>query len=191
MDRLLHLDTAIITTKTVVRRFREDDGEALYQFIQNNWSWIPEYHRTPFLALKSANLAEFYCQQQLANWLLQKSYTFGVWDKESVTLIGCFCLCQIDWTLPSGYLQFWANRGLIPGRSMDEAMAAVLDFALKQLKLEKLHYLTLMDDYEGQRQVRKFGFGREGDLRGAFRLQSGDIIDIILFGITRAEFEKV
>jgi RimJ/RimL family protein N-acetyltransferase len=71
---------------------------------------------------------------------------------------------------------------------MTEALRVVQPFAFKQLVLEKLLLRTAMENVASQRLARKCGFRREGDLRGDFRKLSGELIDTMLFGLTRSEY---
>ncbi len=187
-EHLLSLDTAILANRTVIRRFRENDGKPLYDFVQDNWGWMHDYVRVPFLSINSVTNAEVFCQEKLSDWLLQKSYHFGVWDKKSAQLIGYIALFDIDWKLPHSSIRFLINKESNGKGMLKEALEVIIDFAFHQLLLEKLYFTTLMDDYDGQRMIRQFGFGREGDLRGAFRIQTGEIIDLVMFGKSKLEY---
>ena len=187
---LLDIDTALITTRTVVRRFRENDGEGVYTLIENNISKLHDYHRETIKNVTTPQLGEIYVRKKLANWLLQKGYTFGVWDKKSAELIGFINIFDINWVLPEAHLEFLLDHNFTGRGIMTEALFSIIRFGFNQLKLEKLYFTTLMDDYAGQRLARKCSFRREGDLRGSFRKETGELIDLMLFGLTRSELEK-
>ena len=180
----LQLDTAIITPRTVVRRFRETDGETFFMLFQQSQGRLSEYHLRNITGVRSVQEATLFVRKKLAHWLLQKEFAFGIWDKKSASLIGFIRIYNFDWALPSGYVEFFIAHHLQDKGIMPEALTAVLRFAFEQLQLKKLYYTTLMDDYEGQRIVRKCDFQREGDLRNAFRQMTGDYIDIMLLGIS-------
>ena len=74
---------------------------------------------------------------------------------------------------------------------MTEVLLVTIRFAFTQLKLEKISLRTAMDNYASQRLARKCGFRREGDLRADFKKTSGEIIDVMVLGLTKAEWEKV
>ncbi len=187
---ILDIDTALITPRTVVRRFRENDGKVVYDLIQNNISKLEDFHKRTVHNVTSPELGEIYVRKKLSNWLLQTGYTFGVWDKQSAELIGFINIFDINWDLPEGHLEFLLDHRFTGQGIMTEALFSIIRFSFNQLTLEKLYFTTLMDDYAGQRLVRKCSFRREGDLRGAFRRNTGEIIDLMLFGLTRSELEK-
>ncbi|MEL7221405.1 MAG: GNAT family protein, partial [Bacteroidota bacterium] len=71
---------------------------------------------------------------------------------------------------------------------MTEVLARMVQFAFRQLELNKLVLKTLVDNYSSQRLARKVGFRREGDLRNEVRRNSGALFDVMLFGLTREEY---
>jgi RimJ/RimL family protein N-acetyltransferase len=190
-ERLLHIDTALLTKRTVVRRFRENDGELLYRLVQKNLSFLEDHFTTSIEKANSQANAEFFIREMLSNWLLQKSYSFGIWEGEKADLIGVIRITNINWRVPTGELSFFIDHDFSGKGIMTEALGAVLNFAFRQLEMEKLYVRSAMDNYASQRVVRKWGFRREGDLRDAFRKLSGTLIDVMLLGLSRTDFEEL
>lgn len=190
-ERLLNLDTALLTKRTVVRRFRENDGELLYRLVQRNYSFLEDHFTTSLEKANNAANAEYFVREMLSDWLLQKSYSFGIWEGQKADLIGVVRITSINWRVPTGELSFFIDHQHTNQGIMTEAMGAILNFAYRQLKIEKLYVRTAMDNYASQRVVRKWGFRREGDLRDAFRKLSGAVIDVMLLGLSRTDFEEM
>ncbi len=190
-ERLLSVDTALLTARTVVRRFRENDGEVVFELLNNNISWLSDYHAEKVKHIKTIKDAEFFVRNKFASWLLQVEFSFGVWDKETAQLIGFIRFFDIDWNLPKAQTEFLIDKSFSGQGIMTEALYTTLEFAFQQLQMEKIFFTTLSDDYNGQRLVRKCGFRREGDLRSHYRLKSGDLADLMLLALTRPEFVKV
>lgn len=190
-ERLLQIDTALLTKRTVVRRFREQDGQLLYRLVQKNYSFLEDHFTTSLEKANSLSNAEFFVREMLSNWLLQKSYSFGIWEGEKADLIGVVRITNINWRVPTGELSFFIDYDHSGKGMMTEAMGAILAFAFRQLEIEKLYVRTAMDNYASQRVVRKWGFRREGDLRDAFRKLSGALIDVMLLGLSRTDFEEL
>jgi len=190
-SQVLDTDTALLTTRTVVRRFRENDGAEFFLLLQNNHTRLLDHFPDLIQQVIDKEQGEFFIRRKLAAWLLQEEYAFGIWEHDSAKLIGFIRLYQLSWTLAHGELtyfidQFFAGRGL-----MTESLKAVMAFAFEQLQLNKLSQRTAMDNYPSQRLARKVGFRREGDLREECRRPGGELIDVMLFGLTRSEYEKI
>lgn len=189
-EHLLTVDTALLTKRVVVRRFRENDGEQLYDLIQTNRSYLEDSFPSTVNDNSSKEKSEWFVRVRIAKWLLQEEYCFGVWDNDSAKLIGFIRLFRIDWNIPKAEIGFFLDREFSSKGIMTEVLLTIVPFAFQQLKLEKIILRTAMDNYASQRLARKCGFRREGDLRADFKKTSGEIIDVMVLGLTRAELEK-
>lgn len=188
---LLSVDTALLTKRVVVRRFRENDGEQLYDLLQDNRVYLEDAFPSTLNENSSKEKSEWYVRVRFAKWLLQEEYCFGVWDNDSAKLIGFIRLFRIDWHIPKSEVGFFIDRDFSSKGIMTEVLSVIIRFAFTQLKLEKISLRTAMDNYASQRLARKCGFRREGDLRSDFKKTSGEIIDVMVLGLTKAEWEKV
>lgn len=185
---LFPAETALLTARAVVRRFREGDGAALYDLTDNNRLYLSDYFSRMLLSTPDRETAERYVREKMAAWLLQQEYCFGIWDNKSAQLIGMIQLTGIDWSVPRAELSFFLDQAFKGKGLMTEALQAVIRFAFSQLFIEKLSLRTAMENYDLHRLARKCGFRREGDLRAEMRKSSGDLMDVMLFGLTRTEF---
>ncbi len=188
---LLSVDTALLTKRVVVRRFRENDGAQLYDLLQANRVYLEDAFPSTLSENSSKEKSEWYVRVRLAKWLLQEEYCFGVWDNDSAKLIGFIRLFRIDWHIPKSEVGFFIDRDFSSKGIMTEVLLVIIKFAFSQLKLEKISLRTAMDNYASQRLARKCGFRREGDLRADFKKTSGEIIDVMVLGLTKGEWEKV
>lgn len=187
--QLFSIDTALLTQRCVVRRFREHDGRAFFKLLDNNRDYLIDHF--PYLmaeAGKTRRGAEIFVRECIADWLLQRRYAMGVWSNETTDLIGFVQVFELNWQVPSGELGFFIDRELIRQGIMTEVLARVVRFAFLQLDLQKLVIKTLVDNYASQRLARRVGFSREGDLRGEYRLPSGTLVDLMRFGFVRETY---
>lgn len=185
---LYNVDTALITEHTVVRRFRENEGILLYPLIADNYSRLGEHFSVTLHHITSKEIAEFFVRKKIASWILQEEYNFGVWEKDTAKLIGFIRIFNIDWNLPKGEVDFFIDRGYTQMGTMTEVLRAITDFGFKQLKLEKLKLAISIDNQAAQRLARKCHYRREGDLRSEMKKENGEIIDVMVFGLTKTEF---
>lgn len=186
---LFDIDTALLTAQAVVRRFREGDGPALAELVRQYQAVISDLYPPILNDIQREQHPEVYARQKLTDWLLQRAYTMGVWD-ETPALLGIIQLHHIDWDTPRAELSFFLDPEQRDSELATEILARVVQFAFRQLQLEKLSLHTLIDDYTTQRLVRKVGFSREGDLRNAFRRPSGNLVDLMRFGLAREVYGR-
>ncbi|MCP3929686.1 MAG: GNAT family N-acetyltransferase [Bacteroidetes bacterium] len=191
LARLFDIDTVILTKRTVVRRFREGEGKTFYDLTRGNHLWLEEDFLQLLQNTESQELSEMFIRQTIADWLLQKEYNFGIWEEENAKLIGFVRFFNIHWSVPKGELSYFIDKDFTGKGIMTEVLTYLLQFAFKQLEMEKLYIRTSAENYPSQRLARRCGFRREGDLRSEFKKQSGEIIDVMLYGLTREEYVRV
>ena len=164
--RLLEVDTALLSSHTVVRRFREGDGEVLYNLVQDNYNRLYDDFPSLIQAISSKEEGEFFVRRRLADWQLQRGYCFGIWHNKENELIGMLYFKAIDWAVPKAAVCFFIDRAHSERGLMTESMLAGLDFVFRQLEIEKLELRTSMENVAAQRLARKCDFRREGELGG-------------------------
>lgn len=185
---LFSIDTALITKRCVLRRFREGDGQDFYQLLDNNRSHLEDHLPSLAAQIRTAEEAEAFLRYRLANWLLQQEYAFGLWNNENAQLIGYVHIFDIDWDIPKAEVNYFIDRDYVKQGIMTEVMASCVRFAFLQLGLEKIYAHILADNYPSQRLVRRIGFQREGELRNEFKRIGGQLIDVVRFGLTREAY---
>ena len=187
--QLYDIDTALITERCVVRRFREGDGKAFYKLLGDNRDYLLDHF--PLLmaeAAKNWKTSEAFVRECIAEWLLQQRFAMGVWHHETTELVGFVQVFNLDWGVPMGELGYFIDKSLIRQGIMTEVLARVVRFSFLQLELDKLVIKTLVDNYASQRLARRVGFSREGDLRQEYRLPSGTLVDLMRFGFARETY---
>lgn len=190
VPHLLDLETVILTPRTVFRRFREGEGAALYELLQNNYNRLSEHFFAISQSIHKVSDAEYWARTKLAHWLTHKEFFYAIWDKTSAKLIGFIGLEKINWDIPKAKIVFLMDKDFSQKGIMTEVLTQLVAFAFEEMRMEKLAIITGMDNYPAQRLARKCGFMREGDLRSEFRKPTGEMFDIMLFGLSLNAYEK-
>ncbi|MFT7120503.1 MAG: ribosomal-protein-serine acetyltransferase [Neolewinella sp.] len=186
---LFNVDTALLTNRCVVRRFRENDGAAFHALLERNRDYLQDHF--PILvaeAGESADASEIFIRERIAHWLLQYDFAFGIWLNDTTELIGYVHLFEINWSVPSAEICFFIDKEQEEQGLMTEVLARMVRYGFKQLEMEKIYLKTLADNYSSQRVARKVGFSREGDLRNEFRKPGGMLVDLVRFGFSRETY---
>ncbi|MEL7221406.1 MAG: GNAT family N-acetyltransferase, partial [Bacteroidota bacterium] len=107
---IFNVDTAILTSRTLIRRVREGDGTDFFELIQANSSYIEDHF--PYLVdqIKDADTAEAFVRQRLAHWLLQQEYTFSIWRNKEADLIGFVNFSELDWEVPRAEISYFLHQ---------------------------------------------------------------------------------
>lgn len=181
---LYEIDTAVLGEKVLVRRWREGDGKVFYELTAENSSSIREYF--PFLAYDLSNIekSELYVRKMLIQWLKQKSFSFGIWDKVEMNLVGYL---DISRKVPEkiGALRFFITKNRMGEGLMSDTLSVMIPYFFNQLLLDKITIQGSTEDFTLPSLARKFGFLREGELRGEIYKQSGDRGDVWVYGLLK------
>jgi len=181
---LYHIDTAILGEKVLVRRLREGDGLIFYDMMAENSSLISEYFPVLIHDLSTKEGAEFFVRKTIIQWLLQQSFGFGIWDKEKLNLVGYI---DISRRMPEkiGELRFFIDKNRMGEGLMSDTLQVMIPYFFNQLLLDKITIKGSTENYTLPTLARKFGFLREGELRGEIYKQSGDRGDVWVYGLLR------
>ncbi len=187
---LLDIETALLTPRTVFRRMREGEGKAFYKLFQTNNPELKDFFSDLLQETNGEDQSEFWVRKKIAEWLINESYYFSIWEKESAKLIGFIALVDVDWALPKARVRFFVDRHFTQQGIMTEVLNKLVVFSFEQLKMQKLSIRAGMEHIAQQRLARKCGFNREGDLRAELKKSSGEIMDVMLFGLSYTSYEK-
>jgi RimJ/RimL family protein N-acetyltransferase len=182
---LFDIDTVIITPHTVTRRFREGEGAAFYDLLDNNRSRLEGLFAPSLWPVNHVEECEMLVRHKLADWLLQKSFAFGVWHFQTAKAIGYVELFGFVADVPRASVHFFIDREYEGKGIMTEVLQEVVRFGFRQLALERIDLYTASDNFAAQRLARKSGFRRDGDLRGYFRKPGGELMDVVLLSINK------
>ena len=184
MEKVLNIETVLITRRTVVRRFREMEGAALFELIRTNATLLQDLHPIVLPLFENVEAAEVFVRHKLAEWLLQESYHFAIWDKDSATMIGYIAFDPIHWEQPKARLRGFIGAAQQVTGLMSEVLEVLLPLGFLQLGLTKVSLEVGSENVAAHRLARRMGFVREGDLREEYRKASGEPFDVVLFGLT-------
>lgn len=187
---LLDLETALITGRTVVRRFREQEGAELYRLYEANAQLLQDTLPGILPILGNTIEAEYFVRKQFAAWLSQEALPFAIWDKESARMVGYAILSPTDSSWRKVQFTGFIDKEKNGTGLMSEALQAILHMAFYKVQIEKVTLLVSVENIAAQRLARKCGLLREGDLREEFQRVSGEPVDGILFSLTRSTYEK-
>lgn len=181
---LYPIDTAILGEKVLVRRLREGDGLIFYDLMAENSSLISEYFPVLIHDLSTKEGAEFFVRKTIIQWLLQQSFGFGIWDKEKLNLVGYI---DISRRMPEkiGELRFFIDKNRMGEGLMSDTLQVMIPYFFNQLLLDKITIKGSTENYTLPTLARKYGFLREGELRGEIYKQSGDRGDVWVYGLLR------
>ncbi|OPJ62847.1 GNAT family N-acetyltransferase [Clostridium oryzae] len=175
----------IETKRLILRKFKEVDKFDMY----NNWASDPEVTKMLTWPTHAAiEVTEIVIKRWINNYSENNYYHWAIQSKEPQSVIGSISLNNVDYSNDSceiGYCigkRFW-NKGIAT-----EALRAVLSFAFKQMKVNRITGRHHIDNAASGRVMEKCGFRYEGTLRQIIKDGRGNLVDCKYYSILKNEF---
>ncbi len=175
-----HIGTKEIKTdRLLLRRFRLDDVDAVYQ----NYGSDPEVNRfISFAPCKTRESTAAFIQMHVEKY--DTDLDFYGWavtlDGEVIGSVGLFNVdpaaesCEIGASLGSK----WWGQGIIT-----EAVSALINFAFDVIGMHRVYASHHKENLASGRVMMKNGMKREGTMREAQKNQDGSFSDLVLYAI--------
>ena len=188
-NHLLFLPTDIKTPRLHLRRFRVGEGKAYFDLIQNNKEYLQDFPTT-VSRNTSVEESEIYIQKCIAQWYLQKIYCYAICEKGSEEIIGMMRIFEIDWEFPAAEMAYLLDDKYKGRGYVTEALQHTIEFCFDVLQMNKLHLRTNIVNKGSQAVAMKSGFALEGTHKQDYKTVSGEIVDILKFGLTRTAYTQ-
>lgn len=175
-------ETIIRSERLTLRPFRMGDLDDFYEYAKSrnvgpNAGWRPHENKD--------------VSKRVLSRLVEEDNNFAIVENASGKMIGSIGLRpdrarDMEDVLKLGYSlneKFW-GKGY-----MTEAVMALLDYAFRELDVELISVDHFTFNERSKRVIEKCGFQFEGTLRYAGRLYDGRSLDLMLYSVSRDEFE--
>ena len=154
------------------------------------WRWINNRQEVllnaPYKPISDKQHQAWFEKIQNSNDLV----IFGIRLKKTQKLIGSCQLHSIHYIHRSAEMQIRIGEPAYRGNGYGtEAVELLLDFAFKDLNLQRVHLHVFKNNEPALRSYEKFGFVREGVLRKAAHID-GKYVDVMVMGILREEYAR-
>lgn len=119
----------------------------------------------------------------------KKNKLFTIIEKNHCQSVGICGLQKIDWTKKNAFLRIIiGDQNFWDGKTALESEKLLLNFAFKDLKLNKVYSIINIKNIGQSKLVERLGMQKDGILRNHF-IQSGEYVDANLYSILSNEFK--
>lgn len=182
---LTHVGTKEIKTeRLLLRRFREEDAQAMFD------TWANDERVTRFLTWTphgSIDVTEFVIGLWLKDYEKENSYQWAIeFDGRLIGSIGVVHIDENSEIAEIGYcigFDFW-GKGIVT-----EATRAVIDFLFEEVNFNRIIIEHATKNPASGKVIKKCGLTLEGVKREHFKAASGEFLDIASYSILRKEWK--
>lgn len=187
---LIELDESFETERLVIRAPRAQDGPALHEAIVESFEalhrWIPWATHVP-----TTGEAMAMARRDAARWALREDLRMLLFRKDDGALAGGCGLYRINWRVPRFEVGYWLRTSMEGQGYMTEAVRGMTRWAFEGLGAARVDLHCDSRNAGSMRVAERCGYQLEATLRQCRRDSAGDLLDLCIFAITRAEYAAV
>ena len=113
----------------------------------------------------------------------QLYFPFIVVDTSTDDFVAFFDLKNIDWSIPKTELGFYTDENYAGKRITSSVLPIFLKYCFTNYKFKKIFLRTHESNLAAQSLAKKCGFEVEGRIRRDYKTTSGELVDLIYFGL--------
>lgn len=176
---LINLPVHIETNRLLFRQWNLDDADQLFALQQDNEAELHQWFGG-VISKKNLNLIDIQNRilDNLSAFYSRSGFEFAVFDKETKTLIGGALLHTFDWSVPSGRIGYYVDKGHSSKGYATEIAHVLTDYAFKYLGLERLEIRASTNNPASHKIPRKLGYELEGTLKKVKKATDGALWDL-------------
>ncbi|MBE6025100.1 MAG: GNAT family N-acetyltransferase [Cellulosilyticum sp.] len=171
------------TARLVIRPYQKMDEEAVYKVINSKGIYLTTLN-IPYPYPKEQ--VGIWLQFTLKNSLYQRGYEWGIFDLKG-EYIGNVGIVNIDWIHKHGEITYFIGETYWNNGYATEAVGAMLTYAFKDLKLERVQGRCMTHNVASLRVMQKCHFQYEGLARHEVQKQ-GIYLDVWYSAILREDY---
>jgi RimJ/RimL family protein N-acetyltransferase len=119
--------------------------------------------------------SEEFCRRAHIRFLAREDLAFGLFLKETSTLVGAIGLHRMNWNVPKFEIGYWLRSSFTGQGYMTEAVAAITSFAFKMLDAKRVEIRADDRNERSWRIPERLGFQLEGILHNDGRDAAGTL----------------
>ncbi|MFX0122198.1 MAG: GNAT family N-acetyltransferase [Candidatus Hodarchaeota archaeon] len=188
--KLLDLPRKIETERLILRKYKEGDGAALFNLLESHGNrYYLRDHIDEATDVKTEEEAEIRIRQYVADWIAQKKFIIGIWNKTLGLYIGQIWIRPSKWEVPSFELGWFLGQTHQGQGFAYEAVKAALQFLFNHLRAHKVIVLTRDDNVKSYKLAERCGFVKEGHLRD-HNIRDGQRFGLFCYGMLKSDYQR-
>lgn len=158
------------------------DAPHFFELIENNRPGFKRFFPITCSSCTDLETTEKYLQAKETQFHQKSFYVYKIREKNASNWVGCIMLKSIDWRIPKGELAYFIDKNFEGKGVISKAVATYSNYCFEEMGFQKIFIKTSPQNIGSQRVAIKNGFKLEGTLMHEFKIDTGEIVDILYFG---------
>jgi ribosomal-protein-serine acetyltransferase len=178
-------------TELEVRPLTENDAEIYFQLIQNNKDRLANFFAGVLSRTTTLEDTTNFVKEAADRRVAKTYFGYLIFHKPDNKLVGFLDLKNIDWAIPKAEMGCYIDRDYSGKGIAKTATYLFCDYSFRQYGFNKLFLRTHRSNESAIRVALNAGFTKEGTIRCDYKTTSGELVDLLYFGLLRSEWEQM
>lgn len=167
------------------RLIQSNDYQAFERLIENNRVRLKRYFPITISKTMTSLKVKSYLQELSQQLNKKEIYPFGLFQEDEIFAV--VLVKNIDWRTGKAELGYYIDATK-EGKGITTLLVNnTLTFCFEELDLQKVYLRISPSNLSSIKVAEKTGFVKEGVLRKEFKIETGELVDVIYFGKLKEE----
>lgn len=169
----------------LIRPMQQNDAAAFFKMVEVNRARLESGFAGTVSKTKSLQATEDFVANNIKRREAKEYFPFIILDTTNQNAIGYIDVKNIDWNIPKAEFGCFLAKAYLSKGISKQAMQLVIDYLFNELGFTKLFLRTQPVNTEACGLAEKLGFEKEGLLRKDYKTTSGELVDLVYYGLLR------
>lgn len=173
-----------------IRPLAETDAESYFQLIQENHDRLADFFAGVLSRTKTLADTREFVKDAAERRRARTYFGYVIFHRPHGKLIGFLDLKNIDWNIPKAEIGCYIDVAYAGKGFAKAAMHLFCEYAFEMYGFNKLFLRTHLSNESAIRVALNCGFSKEGTIRCDYKTTSGELVDLLYFGLLRNEWAR-
>jgi ribosomal-protein-serine acetyltransferase len=178
------------TNELEIRPLTEADAEIYFELIQRNKDRLANFFAGVLSRTQTLADTRTFVKDAAERRQARTYFAYLIFQRIDNTPIGFLDVKNIDWIIPKAEIGCYTDRDHAGKGVAKAAMHLFVDHCFREYGFNKLLLRTHESNESAIRVALNSGFTKEGTIRCDYKTTSGELVDLLYFGLLRSEWEQ-
>ncbi|SHJ20933.1 GNAT family N-acetyltransferase [Aquimarina spongiae] len=169
----------------IIRPIENSDLALYFDLVERNRKRLEDFFTGTTSRTKSKEDTEVFLAEMIKRREAKTYFPFVLVNSETQDFIGFFDLKNIDWSIPKTEMGCYTDKDFTGKGITSKAMKYFVKYCFEKLRFKKIFLRTHESNKAMQIIAEKCGFEKEGVIRIDYKTTSGELIDLIYYGMLK------
>lgn len=168
-----------------LRPIETTDVEPYFDLVERNRKRLEAFFTGTVSRTQNSEATKIFLEEQDTRRNAKNYYPFILVDDATGKFVAFFDLKNVDWSIPKTEIGCYTDEAFGGKGLTTKAMKLLLDYCFDHFGFNKIFLRTHHTNKAALALAEKCGFEAEGNLRMEYKTTSGEIVDLIYYGLLR------